>query len=830
MNKNMSKTLEPCIWAIWTMLSVLIMMFAGCAHSTDSNGFTDIEVSVTPKSEDDITVDKSIYMDPARSTKERVDALMAQMTLEEKVAQMLQAEQNVSKGGASISDVTKYGIGSILNGGGSAPASGNTAKDWEKLVNAYKQAALDSRLGIPLLYGVDAVHGHNNVLDATVFPHNIGLGATQDTDLVTRIGQIVAQEVRATGINWTFAPTMGNPQNERWGRYYECFGENIDLVTKMSQAYIKGLQGVLGSDDYLSSLHVAATAKHYIGEGYTKDGINQGNVDMTSEEFYTLLEDNGVLEPYKKAVEAGVQAVMISYNSVDGLKCHENYQLITNILKNELGFKGIVISDFDGIDQVQGNTYKDKVVNCVNAGIDMCMEPFDWKKCMNAIIAGVNDKSISMDRINDAVERILTVKFEMGLFEEKIGGENECKLLDDFGSNEHREVARQAVCESLVLLKNDKYNNDMTVMEYLPECKKIMVTGSNADDIGNQCGGWTISWQGSSGDITTGTTILEGIEAAVGDDVTVKYNEDGIVEDGTQAVIVVAGEKPYAEGNGDRAETALRLGADDQTVLNNVYNSIDKLNKKIPVILILVSGRPLTIADYVGDCDAVIEAWLPGTEGEGVADVLFGDYDFTGTLPVTWPWYGQYIDEKFTDDSAVLFKPGTGLKKDGSSILKEGTQTIGDKPKEPEFELNADVIDIAASNYVLEAELYNDNSYEVSTGKSGDITYVSDWSTQWANTKWNVYIPKTGSYELQFLIASLNTTSDIKLYYQTPEIGNDDGNAIIKAVPIKKTENLDDYQIFSIKVDLTEGQYEFKFMATRGGKSIRLDKIRFILK
>lgn len=635
------------------------------------------------QSTDSGEVDKSVYMDATKPVKERVAALLAQMTLEEKVAQMIQSEQMEANGGATPEQVTQFGIGSMLSGGGSAPTSGNQATDWEARINEYKTAAVNSRLGIPLIYGVDAVHGHNNVADTTIFPHNIGLGAANDPDLVKRIGAAVAEEVRATGAQWTFAPVVGIPFNERWGRFYECFGETPELVGRLGVAYIEGFQGTQGEEGYLGEKKVAATAKHFVGEGQVTDGINQGDVPLTNAEFDALLEQDKILEPYQKAVDAGVQTVMITFNSVDGVKCHESYHVITELLKDKLGFKGFVISDYNGLDQVNGATHKEKVKATVNAGMDMLMEPYDWQECMYDLIDLVNEGGVSMDRIDDAVSRILTVKFNLGLFEEKIGGDTEKQLLETVGSSEHRAIAREAVQKSQVLLKNDKVGGGIPVMEALKSYKNIVVAGSKADDLGSQCGGWTINWQGKTGNTTTGTTILKGIQDAIGSSKTVTYSEEGTITKDTEAMLVVVGEQPYAETQGDREEKALVLSNETRTILENAKKTAKEAgNEDVAMILVMVTGRPMTIADYVDEFDGIVEAWLPGTEGEGVADVLFGETDFSGTLSVTWPWYAKDIVGKLdaANQDKVLFNRETGLRKDGSSISVNGTAQIGTRP------------------------------------------------------------------------------------------------------------------------------------------------------
>jgi beta-glucosidase-like glycosyl hydrolase/O-glycosyl hydrolase len=617
-----------------------------------------------------VKAEEPLYLNQNASVQDKVNDLLARMSLQQKIGQMVQSERATTK----PEDVKTYYLGSVLSGGGSLPTP-NTPESWANMVDAYQQAAMSTELGIPILYGADAVHGHNNVYGATIFPHNIGLGAAGNEELVTNVGKAVAEEVRATGVNWTFAPAVGIPHNERWGRTYETFGENVDLVSKIGTAYIKGLQGDDPSNTLKRADKVIATAKHYLGEGLTTDGKNQGNA-VINDSFNTdgtvkfnadgtlpdgTLKDE-LLPPYKAAVDAGVRSVMVTYNSINGVKVHGNADLITKVLKGQLGFKGIVVTDYEGIKQIAGATQKEKIGKAINAGIDMAMEPNDWKGFITSLTALVNENVVSQSRIDDAVSRILTVKFEMGLFEDPYAQRN---LLSSVGSQAHRDIARQAVRESLVLLKND---ND--IVGKLKNMKNILVAGKSADDIGIQCGGWTITWQGAAGNITPGTTILQGIKNTVGSDVKVGFSKRGggdLVTPNYDAAVVVIGETPYAETNGDRTADALTLGSDDITTINNIKNA----NPNLPIIAVLVSGRPITIADQIDKFNGLVEAWLPGTEGAGVADVLFGNYDFKGKLPITWPWYASDITNKLTDKTLQLFSYGYGLKKGETTPIPE---------------------------------------------------------------------------------------------------------------------------------------------------------------
>ncbi len=614
---------------------------------------------------EEIEVDKSVYMDASKDVETRIEALLAQMTLEEKLAQMVQPEQ----AGITPSDVERYGFGSVLSGGGSSPSNGNMPENWQERVNELKAAARRTRLGIPLLYGIDAVHGNNNVYGAVIYPHNIGLGATGDLELVERIGEAVAKEVKAVGVQWTFAPTLGNPQNECWGRTYECFSENSEEVSRYGTAYIRGFQGEAGTEEYLDEYHVLACAKHFIGEGYTDNGINQGNISMTQEEFDLFLE-SGVIDPYTAALNEGVRTVMVSFHSIDGVKCHENKHLITDILKGELGFTGLVISDYNGVQQLSGTTYKEQVRQGIDAGIDLFMEVYVWEDFIKYAKELVEEGSILKEQIDDAVRRILRVKFEAGLFEEEIGGSAEQEMLQQMGSMEHREIAREAVRKSLVLLKNDKIG-EVTAVQALENARNIRVCGQKAYDLGSQCGGWTISWEGRTGNITQGTTIIEGIASQVMPEKTISHDLNGEVLDENDAVIAVFGEGPYVESGGDRTVTDLNISAADEKMLENLRLSLEQKDRKdIPVIGIIIAGRPVDIAEYMDIFDAVIMAWLPGSEGEGIGDVLFGDFDFSGKLNYTWMKSPEDIEDKFEEENEekVLFERGFGLNKNGDIL------------------------------------------------------------------------------------------------------------------------------------------------------------------
>jgi beta-glucosidase len=557
------------------------------------------------------------------------------MSLDEKIGQMTQAE----RADVSTSDVTNFRLGSVLSGGGSAP-SPNTATSWANMYDGFQNAALATPLGIPILYGADAVHGHNNVLGATIFPHNIGLGATRDPALVQDIGRATAEEVAGTGVNWDFAPCVCVARNDRWGRTYESYGEKPELPAAMTSV-ITGLQGTtLGG----APASVLATAKHYVGDGGTTGGVDQGDTQLSEADLRAIH-----LPPFQAAVQRGVGSVMISFSSWNGAKMHGNQYLITTVLKGELGFSGFVVSDWDGISQLDGATglSATDVRTAVNAGIDMVMAPNDWQTFIGLLRTEVQAGRVPMSRIDDANRRILTKKFELGLFEHPL---TDRSFTGTVGSAAHRSLARTAVARSQVVLKNAG-----NVLPLARDNNKIFVAGKSADNIGNQSGGWTISWQGASGNTTPGTSILQGIRNTVGPSTTVTYNQNGSgIDSSYKVAIAVVGETPYAEGQGDRPGD---MGLDSADL--NTINTLRAAG--VPVVVLLVSGRPLDIAAQLPNWNALVASWLPGTEGQGVADVLFDVVHPTGTLPVTWMSSASQEPINDGDGKTPLFPYGFGL-------------------------------------------------------------------------------------------------------------------------------------------------------------------------
>jgi beta-glucosidase len=564
------------------------------------------------------------------------------MTLAEKAGQMTQVANTFIK---SNSDIATYGLGSVLSGGGGGPSgAGGTASQWKAMVDNFQSYALQSRLGIPLLYGVDAVHGNNNIAGAVIFPHNIGMGASRDSALVQQEEDVTRQEVLGSGIRWSFAPCVCVARDDRWGRTYESYGEDPSVGNPLAQAAVTGFQGTS-----LSTTSVLSTAKHFVADGGTKYGtgsngylIDQGDAQITEAQLDAIH-----LPPFQYAVNAGVGSVMISYSSWNGVKDHGNAYLITTVLKGNVGFKGFVVSDWGGVKQLPDSTYAAQVAHAVNAGIDMIMVPDDYVGTINAIVSGVNSGLIPQSRVDDAVTRILNAKFALGLFAQPY---TDSTYTSQVGSAAHRAVARQAVRESLVLLKNDGVLPLSKTAKY-----KIVVGGKSVDNLGYQMGGWSITWQGGSGTTTTGgTTFWQALQqATAGTSITLQNvgtrtqgNYSGDIG------IWVGGETPYAEGKGD--SSTLDFGTDNSSALTNLCAHVTKC------IAILYSGRPVIITSQVPKANAFVAAWLPGTEGAGITDDLFGG-GFTGKLPVSWP--NAVTDEPINvgDGKSPLYAFGYGL-------------------------------------------------------------------------------------------------------------------------------------------------------------------------
>lgn len=603
------------------------------------------------------TLAAPIYQDATQPVAQRVADLLARMTLQEKIGQMTQVE-NYS---ISPDNVTREFIGSVLTGGGSYQDNSPTA--WRGMVTGFEEAALKTRLGIPLLFGADAVHGHGHIANATYFPQNVGLGATRDPALVERIGRATAEQVSATAIQWDFAPVIAVPQDIRWGRTYEGYSENTELVTELGTAFIKGMQDNNGKPDLKNPDTVLVTAKHYLGDGGTKFGtsktvgpvpylLDQGDMQVDEARLRELF-----LPPYKAAVDTGAETVMASFSSWNGLKMHADKKLLTDVLKGELGFKGFVVSDWQAIDQISPDYYT-SVVTAINAGIDMSMVPYDYKKFITTLTQAVEKGDVPQARIDDAVSRILTVKFNKGLFEQPIPKTDVNVLLNN---PKHQALAREAVQKSLVLLENQ--NQTLPLKK---DAATIFVSGEAANVTGYQNGGWTIEWQGVTGNVG-GTSLLAAVKKAVSPNTRVEYRAAGNFDDLKDAqgnkltadvTIVVVAEKPYAEGIGDRSNLDL-----DTTDLLRIDHA-RAFSKQ--VVVILLSGRPMVVTKALPLADAFVAAWLPGSEGEGVTDVLFGDVPFTGKTAYSWPRFSSQLPFDFQHMKtegcdAPLFPYGFGL-------------------------------------------------------------------------------------------------------------------------------------------------------------------------
>jgi beta-glucosidase len=549
------------------------------------------------------------WLDASLPEEERARLLLSQLTLEEKVGQMTQPARDYL---GHESNIAKYGLGSLLSGGGSGP-SANTAVAWADMVDSYQRQALATRLGIPLLYGVDAVHGHNNLKGAVIFPHNVGLGASGRPDTTEQAARVTAIETAATGIRWTFAPCIAVPQDERWGRSYEGFSEDTELVSILGAAAVRGYQGPIDGSGLKRSSYILATAKHYLGDGGTAGGVDQGDVRMSEEALRAMF-----LPPYEAAIRAGVGSVMVSFSSWSGVKMHQHGYLINDVLKGELGFGGVVLSDWAGIKQLPGS-HADQIALAVNAGIDMVMVPDTWREFIRDMLLLIQRGDIAQERVDEAVYRILLAKFRLGLFEAPLADR---ELLPLVGSSEHRALARRAVAESVVVLKNDG------LLPLNPTGLRIGLVGQAADDIGYQCGGWTISWQGSAGPITEGTTILQGLRQALSDPSLLTHAKRASDLGPVDIAIVVAAEPPYAEGKGDDKRLIFPSAAD--------ADIRELADRGIPVLTLLISGRPLVINDALKRSSAFAAVWLPGSEGAGIVDIILGKHKPTGRLPFTW--------------------------------------------------------------------------------------------------------------------------------------------------------------------------------------------------
>ena len=596
----------------------------------------------------------------------KVNELLDRMTLDQKIGQMTQPERMA----CTPDDVREFHLGSVLSGGGSCPGE-NRPSDWVEMNDAYWAASMeadDDHLAIPLIYGVDAIHGNGNVLGATVFPHNIGLGAAGDPDLIHRIASVTAREILATGVDWTFAPTLAVARNIQWGRTYESYAESPQIISEYASAFIAGMQADFGEDG------VAACAKHWVGDGGTTHGIDQGETTLPWETLRAVH-----IAPYEGAIDAGVLTVMASFNSWNGDKCHGHRHLLTDVLKSQLGFDGFVISDWDGIDYLSDD-YAEAIALSVNAGVDMFMVSVTWRAFISHLRTHVQKDRVPLARIDDAVRRILRVKFAMGLFDRPRPAERKWSGSDSFGSEADRAIAREAVRKSLVLLKNDAR------LLPLDPSARILVAGKNADNRGHQCGGFTVAWQGVTDNesIQGGCSIWEGIRSIAPG--AVLAENDIPADESFDVAIVVIGERPYAEGMGDvRSSEDVVVEAGSQingslkvlqpygSTLEHCISHPEDLAvirqitaRGIPVVTVFVCGRPLVVNEELEASDAVVAAWLPGSEGLGVAQVLFGEQDFQGRLSFSWPSSMEQVSGAgYSASNPPLFPVGYGLRMTG---------------------------------------------------------------------------------------------------------------------------------------------------------------------
>ena len=641
------------------LAGLLLAVVTGCDSGTDTDNspsvHTGADAGEVPRIHPEIWPKQTSAVARDENTEQRIKALVSKMTLEEKVGQVIQADI----GSVTPDEVRQYHLGSILNGGNSAPGGDNrtTPGAWVALADEFWLASTDKsdgRTAIPALWGTDAVHGHNNIVGATIFPHNIGLGAANNADLMHQIGTITAKELLVTGLDWTFAPTIAVVRDDRWGRTYESYSEHPAIVAAFAGRLVEGIQGKISDGTFLDGDHLIATAKHFIGDGGTVDGRDQGD-NISSEEALRDIQGAG----YPIAISSGVQSVMASFNSWHGRKMHGYKELLDDVLVDQMGFDGFVVGDWNGHGQVAGCTN----ISCAasfNNGVDMFMAPDSWRGLYGNTLAQVKSGEISMARLDQAVGRILRVKIRAGLFDAGLPSTRKyAGRFDLLAAPEHKAVARQAVRQSLVLIKN----NDQLLP--LSPSANILVAGDGADNIGKQSGGWTLSWQGTGNlkeHFPQGTSIFAGIAEqvrAAGGQATLSVN--GQYEEKPDVAVVVFGEDPYAEFQGDRPH--VDFASEEGLTLLKTYKS-----QGIPTVAIFLSGRAMWINPEINAADSFVAAWLPGTEGAGIADVLLRkasgeiQHDFLGKLSFSWPRTGVQTAVNLGDkDYNPLFVYGYGL-------------------------------------------------------------------------------------------------------------------------------------------------------------------------
>ena len=620
----------------------IVTIVAGLFLLCISTSYFDTTPTMTTPSAD------ALYLDSAQPIDARVADLLARMTLDEKIGQMTLVEKNSLK---ELTDVSEYSLGALLSGSGAKPTE-NTFVGWKEMTDTYQAQAAQSRLAIPLLYGSDAIHGHAHVAGATIFPHMIGLGAAGDAELVRKIGAATAQEMKATGVNWNFAPNLDTPQDIRWGRVYETFSDDPALVSKLGAAFIEGLQTV---EDRDTTLQILGTPKHFVGLGgmQWETSLNENyKIDQGVTATNETLLNEVYLPPFQSAIDAGALSVMVGLNTWGDTRTVRQKYLLTDVLKKQMGFKGFIVSDWYGVHEGTKNTFLASV-KAINAGVDMVMLPFDYQTFARHLKWANRLHLVSDSRIDDAVSRILYAKFSLGLFDET----NSISTLNVNPNEAHQKLARTAVAQSLVLLKNED-----AVLPLKPSVKKIHVAGSAADNVGRQAGAWSVEWQGVDGNwLPNSTSLLTGIKEVASPGTQIEYQPEGnFPADATKAEVGIAivGESPYAEGWGDNPSPS--LSEEDLAVIENVRQTSKT------VVVILVTGRPLFITNEIERWDALVVAWLPGTQGAGVADVLFGKTPVTGTLPLPWPATPEQLPIKPTgetsDGTAALFLRYFGLK------------------------------------------------------------------------------------------------------------------------------------------------------------------------
>ena len=691
-----------------------------------------------------------------------VGLVLAEMTTAEKVGQMVQAEISY----VSAAQVGEFNLGSVLNGGGTWPNGKNSSiASWVTLADSFYDASTDvsdGGVGIPVIWGTDAVHGHNNVIGATIFPHNIGLGAMNNAPLMRQIGEATALEVAVTGIDWVFAPTLAVVRNDRWGRTYESYSEDPEIVKAYAGEVVIGLQG--DDTDRFGAAHVIATAKHFIGDGGTQNGIDQGNTVVSEIELRDIHAQG-----YLSALAAGAQTVMASYNSWNGSKLHGNEYLLTEVLKQTMGFDGFVIGDWNGHGQVPGCS-DSQCAQAIIAGVDMMMVPADWQAFIQNTIAQVENGTIPMSRIDDAVTRILRVKMRAG-FQDKIKPSSRTHANDSslMGSTAHRDIARQAVRESLVLLKNS--DNILP----LAANSNVLVAGSGANNIGMQSGGWTLSWQGtgnSNGDFPGATSIYSGIQSAVNAaGGTTRLSTNGSFSNSNipDVAIVVFGESPYAEGVGDLNNIEYQAGSKSDLALLESLRA-----QNIPVVSIFLTGRPLWVNKELNASNAFVAAWLPGSEGDGVAEVIFKtaagaiNYDFKGKLSFSWPKRTeQTIINRNDSNYDPLFAYGFGLTYQDTDSLGDNLDTADSGTGQPEIIFSVPGT-IEAEQYVAMNGVQTEASSDSGGGTGGGINvgyiHIGDW------LEYSIDVQNSGSYLIEYRLASNVGSSGFKTLVDGAEL------------------------------------------------------------